>query len=99
MLQMGLIGRSEIETFVWFRDHFDLVGDPTMPNTENQIRIDKIEKQDIYILYVNEVKQNCLTYSSWNKFWKTKVCPHVRIRKWKNVTPGKCADCALINKG
>jgi len=96
MLQMGLIGRTEIETFVWFRDHFDLVGDP-MPNTADQIHIDKIEKQEIYILYVNETKKNCLTYTSWNKFWK-KVFPNVHIRRWKNVS-GKCADCALINNG
>ena len=96
MLQMGLVGRTEIETFVWFRDHFDLVGDP-MPNTSDQVHIDKIEKQEIYVLYVNEVKRNCLTYTSWNKFWK-KVFPNVHIRRWKNVS-GKCDDCALINNG
>jgi hypothetical protein len=96
MLQMGTLGRHEIETFIWFRDHFDLIGDP-MPNTDGQIHIDKIEKQEIYILYVNEVARDCLTFSSWLKFWN-KVFPNVSIRQWKNVT-GKCEHCGLINNG
>jgi hypothetical protein len=96
MLQMGTISRHEFDTFMWFKDHFDLVGDP-MPNTEDKVHIDKIEKQEIYVMYVNEVKRNCLTFSSWNKFWK-KVFPNVTIKQWKNVS-GKCEDCALINNG
>ncbi len=96
MQQMGTIGRHEIETFIWFRDHFDLIGD-SMPNTDGEIHIDKIEKQDIYILYVNEVGKGCLTYSSWLKFWK-KVFPHVKVRQWKNVS-GKCEHCGIINNG
>jgi hypothetical protein len=95
-LQMGTIGRHEIETFIWFRDHFDLIGD-SMPNTDGEIHIDKIEKQDIYIMYVNEVAKDCLTYSSWLKFWK-KVFPNVKIRQWKNVS-GKCEHCGIINNG
>ena len=96
MLQMGAVQRHEMETFIWFRDHFDLVGDP-MPNTPGLVHIDKIEKQEIYCMYVNEVRRDCLTFSSWNKFWK-RVFPNVKIRQWKNVT-GKCEACAQINNG
>jgi hypothetical protein len=96
MLQMGALQRHEFDTFFWFRDHFELIGDP-MPNTAGEVHIDKTEKQEIYCLYVNEVRQNCLTFSAWNKFWK-RCFSHVKIRKWKNVS-GKCDDCAAINNG
>ena len=86
----------ELDTFVWFRDHFDLVRD-RQPNTPGHVHIDFIERQEIYILSVNEVQWNCLTFSSWIKFWKW-VFPHVQIRQCKNVS-GKCSDCALINNG
>jgi hypothetical protein len=94
--QMGSIQPHESETFFWFRDHFNLVGD-SMPNTDGEVHIDKIEKQDIYCMYVNEVRSECLTFSAWNKFWK-RCFPNVSIRQWKNVS-GKCEDCAKINNG
>jgi hypothetical protein len=96
MLQMGALQPHEFDTFFWFRDHFELIGDP-MPNTAGEVHIDKTEKQEIYCLYVNEVRQNCLTFSAWNKFWK-RCFSNVKIRKWKNVS-GKCDDCAAINNG
>ena len=95
LLKMGVVSRTQLHTFLWFRDHFELAGDP-QPNGD-QIHLDKIELSDLYILYVQEVQENCLTYSSWCKFWK-KVFPEVTVRKWKNVS-GKCEDCALINNG
>ena len=96
MLQMGAIQRHEFDTFFWFRDHFELIGDP-MPNTAGEVHIDKVEKQEIYCLYVNEVRHNCLTFPAWCKFWK-RCFSNVKIRKWKNVS-GKCDDCAAINNG
>jgi hypothetical protein len=94
--QMGAIQPHETETFFWFRDHFNLVGD-SMPNTDGEVHIDKVEKQDIYCMYVNEVRNDCLSFSAWSKFWK-RVFPNVLIRQWKNVS-GKCEDCAKVNNG
>jgi hypothetical protein len=95
MLKMGVVNRNQLHTFLWFRDHFELSGD-SQPNG-SQVHLDKIEKADLYVMYVQEVQESCLTYSSWCKFWKN-VFPEVTIRKWKNVS-GKCEDCALINNG
>lgn len=95
MLKMGIVSRNQMDTFLWFRDHFETAGDP-QPNG-SQVHLDKIEKSDLYVLYVQEVQENCLTFSSWCKFWKN-VFPEVTIRKWKNVS-GKCEDCAMINNG
>ena len=95
MLKMGLVSRSQLSTYLWFRDHFELAGDP-QPNGP-QVHLDKIELSDLYVIYVQEIQENCLTYSSWCKFWK-KVFPEVTVRKWKNVS-GKCEACALINNG
>ena len=96
MLKMGLVRRTQLETFLWFREHFELAGDP-QPNLE-QVHLDLIEKTEIYQLYVNEVgKANALTFSSWRKFWAD-VFPEVTIREWKAVT-GKCRHCGYINAG
>ncbi len=43
MLQMGALQRHEFDTFFWFRDLFELIGDP-MPNTAGEVHIDKTEK-------------------------------------------------------
>ena len=94
--KMGTLRRTEMHTFLWFRDHFDLAGDP-QPNLQ-QVHLDKIEKSEIYEVYVNEVgKTEALTFSSWRKFWD-KVFPEVVIRQWKSVS-GKCEHCASINAG
>jgi len=96
MMKMGTIRRTQMETFLWFRDHFELVGDP-QPNIE-QVHLDRIEKTEIYQMYVNEIgKANALTFSSWRKFW-AEVFPEVTIREWENVT-GKCRNCGYINGG
>ena len=88
MLKMGVFNKNQLDTFIWFRDHFDIAGDP-QPNG-SQVHLDKIEKSDLYVLYVQEVQTNCLTFSAWCKFWKNDF-PEVAIRKWKNVS-GKCED-------
>ena len=96
MMKMGIIRRTQMETFLWFRDHFELVGDP-QPNIQ-QVHLDLIEKTEIYQMYVNEIgKANALSFSSWRKFW-AEVFPEVTIREWKNVT-GKCRNCGYINGG
>ena len=94
--RMGMVRRTEMETFLWFRDYFDLVGDP-QPNLQ-QVHLDKTEKTEIYEIYVNEVgRENALSFSSWRKFWD-KVFPDYTIREWKSVS-GKCEHCAAINAG
>jgi hypothetical protein len=94
--KMGLVRRTEMETFLWFRDHMDLSGDP-QPNLQ-QIHLDKIEKTEMYEIYVNEVgRSQALCFSSWRTFWD-KVFPEVVIRQWKSVS-GKCEHCASINAG
>jgi len=75
--QMGAIQPHESETYFWFRDHFDLCGDQ-MPNTDGEVHIDKVEKQDLYCMYVNEVRCDCLSFSAWNKFSK-RCFPNVHI--------------------
>jgi hypothetical protein len=94
--KMGVIRRTEMQTFLWFRDHFDLAGDP-QPNIQ-QVHLDKVEKSEIYEVYVNEIgRSEALTFSSWRKFWD-RVFPEVVIRQWKSVS-GKCEHCASINAG
>ena len=84
MLKMGIVGRTQLETFLWFRDHFDLIGDP-QPNLQ-QVHLDKCEKSEIYEIYCNEIgkindekdayasytsevgKSIALTVSSWASF-------------------------------
>lgn len=96
MLKMGTMRRTQCETFLWFKDHFDLTGD-FQPNSE-QVHLDHIEKTEIYDMYVNEIgSENALCYSSWRKFW-SEIFPEVNIRAWKNVT-GKCKHCGYINAG
>lgn len=96
MLKMGTMRRTQCETFLWFKDHFNLVGD-FQPNSE-QVHLDLIEKTEIYDMYVNEIgSENALCYSSWRKFW-SEIFPEVTIRQWKNVT-GKCKHCGYINAG
>lgn len=86
MLKLGLIGRADFDTFLWFRDHFALAGDP-QPNT-TEVHLDKCDKSDIYQCYVNEFQEDSKTplcYQNWSKFW-SRVFPEVVIRHWKNVT-------------
>ena len=47
MLQMGVVRGYELDTFVWFRDHFDLVRE-RQPNTPGRVHIDFIERQEMY---------------------------------------------------
>jgi len=94
--RMGMVRRTEMETFLWFRDYFELIGDP-QPNLQ-QVHLDKTEKTEIYEIYVNEIgRENALSFSSWRKFWDN-VFPDYVIRQWKSVS-GKCEHCAAINAG